>query len=241
MSARTLSPADLDEIGLPEGPPSRAGLFGELGTALQPLRLAAKAPRLAAAPRGNGRTAVVLPGWRAPESSTLPIRAYLRKLGHDPQSWGLGVNLGDVEATRDRLLPRIQNKAEATGRPVNLIGWSLGGVVAREVARTIPDCVHRVVTYGSPILGGPTHTIGASNFGVEECERITQLQEELDRVDPIRTPITAAFTRNDNIVDWRSCIDRSSVDVTMVEVQSTHVGLGIDPDVWLIVANALAE
>ena len=241
MTARTLSLADLEDITAPEGPPSRTGLFGELGTALQPLRLAAKSARLAAAPRGDGRTAVVLPGWRAPESSTLPIRAYLNKLGHNAQSWGLGVNLGDVEGTRDRLAPRIEALAEVTGRPVNLLGWSLGGVVAREVARVLPDSVHRIVTYGSPILGGPTHTIGAANFGVDECERITELQEHLDRIDPIRTPVTAAFTRNDNIVDWRACIDRSSLDVTMVEVQSTHVGLGIDPDVWLVAANALAE
>jgi len=241
MPARTLSPADLDHIAAPAGPPSRAGLFGELGTVLQPLRLAAKSGRLAAAPKGDGRTAVVLPGWRAPESSTLPMRAYLNKLGHDAQSWGLGVNLGDVEATRDRMVPRIEALAESTGRAVNLLGWSLGGVVAREIARTVPDSVHRVVTYGSPILGGPTHTIGAANFGADECERITELQEHLDLIDPIRTPITAAFTRNDNIVDWRACIDRSSLDVTMVEVQSTHVGLGIDPDVWLVAAHALAE
>lgn len=241
MAAHTLSTEDIDEITAPQGPPSRRGLFGELATALQPLRLAAKSSRLATAPRGDGRAAVVLPGWRAPESSTLPIRAYLGKLGHNAQSWGLGVNLGNVEGTRDRMVPRIQALAEVTGRPVNLIGWSLGGVVAREVARTIPESVHRVVTYGSPILGGPTHTVGAANFGADECERITELQEHLDLIDPIRTPITAAFTRNDNIVDWRACIDRSSLDVTMVEVQSTHVGLGIDPDVWLVAANALAE
>lgn len=123
---------------------------------------------------------------------------------------------------------------------MNLVGWSLGGVVAREVARSRPELVHRVVTYGSPVLGGPTHTVGAASIGPEECRRITELQEHLDATNPIQVPITAIFTRNDGAVDWRARIDRSSVDVTMVEVASTHVGLGIDPDVWITAARALA-
>jgi len=104
-----------------------------------------------------------------------------------------------------------------------------------------PEYVHHVVTYGSPILGGPTHTVGAGTMGAAECERITKLQQELDANDPILTPITAVFTRNDNIVDWRACIDPSSPNVTMIEVQPTHIGMGIDPDVWLIAARACAS
>ena len=87
----------------------------------------------------------------------------------------------------------------------------------------------------------PTFTAGHAAFGADECIRITQLQQVLDATEPIRRPITAIFTRNDTVVDWRACIDRTSPSVRMVEVGSTHVGLGFDPDVWLIVADALAE
>lgn len=240
MSATIIPGHQLTDFDAPNGPPARRQLIGEIGTAIQPARLLLRTPRLLRQPRGDGRATILVPGWRAPESSMSPIGGYLRHLGHDTRPWGLGVNDGDVEETRDLLIDIVEEAAAEQGRPVNLVGWSLGGVVAREVARSRPEIVHRVVTYGSPVLGGPTHTVGASSAGPEECARITALQEHLDATDPIRVPITAIFTRNDGAVDWRACIDRSSLDVTMVEVASTHVGLGIDPDVWVTVARALA-
>lgn len=236
-----LTPDQLDVIDPPDGFPRRAGLIGELGTALQPWRLALNAPKLRAAPKGDGRISVALPGWKAPEFTTAPLRGYLGRLGHDARSWGLGINHGDVEARRDDMIVSVRKLAEASGRPVNLLGWSLGGVVAREVARSVPESVHRVVMYGSPVVGGPAHTAGVGAYPVEEVERIRELQAHMDATDPVATPITAIFTRNDTVVDWRACIDRSSLDVTTVEVDSTHVGLGIDPDVWLTIAQALAE
>ncbi|MEM9134129.1 MAG: hypothetical protein AAF962_11045 [Actinomycetota bacterium] len=241
MTARTVPVDELSSIAAPTGPPGRSRLLGEIGTLIQPTRLALSGLRLGRAPRGDGRRAVLIPGWKSPELAMVPIGTYLRRLGHDTQGWGLGVNDADVEQTRDRMLERVPELVAETGRPVNLIGWSLGGVIAREIARSLPDAVHRVVTYGTPVLGGPTHTVGAASAGRAECNRITELQEHLDATDPIRVPITAIYTRNDGAVDWRACIDRSSLDVRMVEVGSTHVGLGLDPDVWLTAAKALAE
>lgn len=236
-----LTTDQLDDIAPPIGPPSRAGLVGEFGTVLQPARLVLGGAKLRRAPRGDGRISIFLPGWKAPEVSTLPLRGYLKSLGHDARSWGLGTNQGDVEAMRDEMTSTVDRLATDSGRPVNLIGWSLGGVVAREIARTLPDSVHRLVTYGSPIVGGPSYTAGWASYPAAERARITELQEHLDATEPISTPITSIFTRNDTVVDWRACIDRSSLNVTTVEVGSTHVGLGLDPDVWMVVANALAE
>ena len=241
LTLPALSTEQLDAIGVPVGAPRRAGLVGEVGTALQPWRLALKSRALRGAPRGNGRTAVALPGWKAPELSTAPVRGYLRSIGHDARSWGLGTNQGNVESLRDEMVKRVQQLAERSGRPVNLLGWSLGGVVAREVARSTPESVHRLVIYGSPVVGGPTHTAGVGTYADDEVARIRELQAHLDATEPVTTPITAIFTRNDSVVDWRACIDRFSLDVTTVEVGSTHVGLGIDPDVWLTIAEALAE
>jgi pimeloyl-ACP methyl ester carboxylesterase len=241
LSLPTLSAEELASIAAPDGSPRRAGLVGEFGTAFQPWRLALKSRALRGAPRGNERIAVALPGWKAPELTTAPLRGYLRSIGHDARSWGFGINQGDVEAKRDEMVVKVRELAERSGRPVNLLGWSLGGVVAREVARSTPESVHRLVIYGSPVVGGPTHTAGVGTYEAEEVTRIRELQAHLDSTDPVATPITAIFTRNDSVVDWRACIDRFSLDVTTVEVGSTHVGLGIDPDVWLTIAESLAE
>lgn len=241
LSITPLTDAEIAEIDMPDGSPKRAGLIGEFGTALQPWRLAFKGAALRSAPRGDGRVAVALPGWKAPELSTAPLRGYLRSIGHDARSWGFGINQGDVEAKRDQMVVKVRELADRTERPVNLLGWSLGGVVAREVARSAPESVHRLVIYGSPVVGGPTHTAGVGTYDVDEVTRIRELQAHLDETDPVTTPTTAIFTRNDSVVDWRACIDRYSTDVTTVEVGSTHVGLGIDPDVWLTIAEALGE
>ena len=183
---------------------------------------------------------MVIPGWRSPEASMAPIRGYLRRLGHDARHWGFGTNVGDPERNADLLAERVELLAAAAGRPVALVGWSLGGVIARETARRIPDAVAQILTYGTPAIGGPTHTIGASSLSSEQTADISARQERLDTDSPIPVPITAIFTRRDSVVSWTACIDRRSPNVRHIEVASTHLSLGIDPDVWLAVANGLA-
>jgi len=183
---------------------------------------------------------VDIPGWRAPEASGAPLRSFLRRIGYEAMPWGLGTNRGNPGADSERLRSSVLELHERTGREVALVGWSLGGVIAREVARRSPEAVSRVITYGTPVIGGPTHTIGASSFGADEAERITRMIEEVEKENPITVPVTAIYTKRDGIVDWRACIDRHSVEVEHVEVASTHLGLGVDPDVWRIIADRLA-
>jgi pimeloyl-ACP methyl ester carboxylesterase len=226
----------------PDGPPGRLIRVAELTTPWELLRLIASTPSLRRIPReGDGAPVVDIPGWRSPEASTAPLRSFLRWLGYDAQPWGFGTNHGDPEKDAERLTPLVVERAEKAGRPVALIGWSLGGVIAREVARARPDAVGRIITYGTPVIGGPTHTIGASSFHPDESARITALIEETESSNPISVPVTAIYTKRDGIVDWRACIDRTSLDVEHVEVASTHLGLGIDADVWRVVAERLAE
>jgi pimeloyl-ACP methyl ester carboxylesterase len=223
----------------PQGPPGPTALLGELRAAATLPRLLAAAPWLARAPRGHGQTVIDLPGWQAPEISNLPLRAFLRQLGYVTRSWGLGTNTGSAEADAEKLADQLTSDPD--GPPVALVGWSLGGTIAREIARSVPERVACVITYGSPVIGGPTHTIGARSAGPDECARIDGLIQDLDASQPIRVPITAMFTRRDGIVDWRACIDRFSPHVEHVEVRSTHLSLGIDPDVWWTVAQALSR
>ncbi|MFY0407830.1 esterase/lipase family protein [Solicola sp. PLA-1-18] len=217
-------PLDAAGVAVSDAPPSSQLRWGEVRAAVQVARVLAAAPRLALAPRGDGGVVVDVPGWRAPEASGAPIRAYLRSLGHDARPWGLGTNHGSVGGDVDALAVTVARLARESGRPVALVGWSLGGVIAREVARLRPADVRAVVTYGSPVLGGPTiapHLAG--------------------RHDAVRTPVTAIVSRRDGVVDWRACVDRRSSAVEHVEVGSTHLGMVLDPDVWAVVADRLGR
>jgi pimeloyl-ACP methyl ester carboxylesterase len=171
-----------------------------------------------------------------------PLRTYLRWLGHDAQPWGFGVNAGAVDASADRLAGRVAALAGSSGRTVDLIGWSLGGVVARETARRLgPDVVGQVVTFGSPIVGGPAFTAAAPRMTEAHRRRWVHRVEAVERDDPLRVPVTSIFTRRDAVVPWQASLDHHSVDVSHIEVSSTHLTLGVDPDVWEIIARRLGE
>jgi pimeloyl-ACP methyl ester carboxylesterase len=225
----------------PGGPPSRSTLAGEALSGLQIPRLILAAPRLARVPRGDGSPVVDIPGWRAPESSMAPLRAYLRRLGYEARTWGMGTNMGDPRGDAERMAEMVAALSRRAGRPVSLVGWSLGGVIAREVAREVPEHVRRVITYGTPVLGGPAHTVAASNYEAGFGDEVDRIVAGLDADAPISVPITAIFTRRDGIVAWQACIDRASPEVEHIEVSSTHIGLGVDPDVWEIVGRTLAK
>ena len=198
----------IDEAPDPQGPPA-GNLLHEALWMVQPARLALRAPWLLRAPRGDGSVVVDVPGWKAGEPSMAPIRGFLRALGHDARAWGLGVNRGDPERDRDRLVPLLEPLVAERG-PVALVGWSLGGVVAREVARARPDLVRTVATFGTPVIGGPAHTVGARSMDPAYTARIVRLQRELDQDRPIRVPVTTIYSRRDRIVDWRASIDRAT-------------------------------
>jgi pimeloyl-ACP methyl ester carboxylesterase len=229
------------ELDPPAGLPGLLTRLGELGAGAQVSRLLAASPRLLASPRGDGSHVIDLPGWRAPEETGAPIRAFLRRLGYEARGWGLGANGADPRRSVSLLGGRVRELAERDGRPVALVGWSLGGVIAREIARRQPEHVRHVVTYGSPIVGGPAHTVAARLFGPDDLLRMARIAERLDAEDPILVPITTIFSRRDGVVAWQACIDRTSPRATHYEVSSPHLGLGLDPDVWRIVAERLAS
>ncbi len=229
----------------PEAPPPAPIRFPDLRiewrVGREALRLALSSLNLRGGPRGAGAPVLLIPGWQAPESTMTPLRLHLRRRGFDARHWGLGRNLGRVEAYLEKLVPHVESLARELERPVALVGWSLGGVIAREIARETPGAVSCVVTYGSPVVGGPSYTASAGAYGEAECERISRLADQRSRELPIRVPVTAIFSRLDSIVSWPACIDRSSPDVTHYEVQSTHLSMGIDPTVWRLVVETVSR
>ncbi|MEO5609163.1 MAG: alpha/beta hydrolase [Ornithinibacter sp.] len=182
---------------------------------------------------------VDVPGWRAPELSGAPLRRYLSRLGYDARSWGFGTNMGDPSRDVERLAERVRQLTEEKGSPASLIGWSLGGVIAREVARRHPEAVRRVITFGTPVSGGAAHTSIARASGRRADIDAERVARRIDAEVPIRVPLTVMFSKRDGIVAWQACLDHSSPFVEHIEVSSTHLGMGTDPDVWAIVADRL--
>jgi pimeloyl-ACP methyl ester carboxylesterase len=183
---------------------------------------------------------IVLPGFGADDLSTVPLRTFLRRLGHEVEGWTLGRNAGDVEALLPKVAERARLLAERRQERVHLIGQSLGGVLARELGRDQPARVAQVITLGTPVVGGPSYTRVGFAYDPAEQARIAAAIKQRDRI-PIRVPVTAVYSRRDGIVAWQACIDRANPQVTHVEVSSSHFGMGIDPDVWLLSAKLLAE
>lgn len=199
-------------------------------------------PFLARRPRGHRRPVVVLPGFGTGDVTTLPLRGYLRALGYDVHGWGLGRNQGDVDGVVPTLLERVRNLAHTSGMPVALIGWSHGGVLARELARRAPEAVARVITFGTPVVGGAKYTAVAPLFRERglDLDRIEREIAAHNAAHPIVVPITAIYSCEDAVVAWQACLDPDSPDVEHVEVGGSHAGLGINPDVFGLVADRLA-
>ena len=170
------------------------------------------APLLALSPRGDGHPVLVLPGLGGTDTSTAALRWFLAHLGYRTYGWGLGRNRGFGRAVTDGLDELLTAKAE--GGPVSLVGWSLGGVHAVELARRRPDAVRSIVTLGSPLAGR--------------------------RMPPAR-PTTSIYSRSDAIVPWQLSLLPERDMFENVEVRGSHLGLGHNPIVAVVVADRLAQ
>lgn len=145
--------------------PSRLAMLLELRAPLDWASLVYRAPQLAAAPKGDGRPVMLIPGYGTDESSMRPLGHYLKYLGYEVYDWAQGRNRGDVENDVRRVGRRAQEIHDTRDNaPVTLIGWSLGGVTAREAARLFERYVREVITLGTPIIGGPKYTSVAGRF-----------------------------------------------------------------------------
>ena len=221
---------------------SQALLFREPLGLLELPRLLAELPSLSRQPRGTGQRVLVLPGYGANDGSTAVLRGYLRLQGYEPRGWGLGRNLGEVVSFVPRIAARLEELAEQEGGPVALVGWSLGGYLGRETARQNPALVRRVVTLGSPMIGGAKRTAAAESYerrGIDLDELEAPFVEWSRR--PLEMPVTAIYSRSDGIVPWQACIDPEDRGIEHVEVRTTHIGLGFCSEVYQIIAERLGR
>jgi hypothetical protein len=224
----------------PAQPPPWWATAGEAFAPAEVVRLAARSRRLTGLPKGDGGPVIVVPGLGATDASLRPLRQFLRRHDHDARRAGLGRIHGNVRALARKLMQTAVTASEETGREVALVGWSLGGIMSREVARQFPEHVEQVITFGSPIEGGPAHTALRHRYTHEQMDQIDEVITNRKRT-PIQVPITAMWSKRDGVVSPKACIDVDSPDVENVEVTSTHLGMGVDPDVWTVIAARLAR
>ncbi len=186
---------------------------------------------------------LVLPGLLAADASTVALRRFLRWLGYDVRGWDLGRNLGPTDEVLDGLPRALLAVAEHTGGPVSLIGWSLGGIYARELARQHPGQARQVITLGSPFA--LTHPRQSRADGAYQRRRHLHAggervptRDQMSR--PIGVPSTAVYSRRDGIVSWQACIEPETAFHENVEVRCGHLGFGVDPATLWLVADRLA-
>ena len=202
-------------------------------------------PWLGSAPRGDGHSVLVLPGFTAGDESTLLLRRFLTRLGYRALPWGLGQNTGSVDI-QERLIHDFTSLAEQHDEKISLIGQSLGGVYARELARGFPQHVRQVITLGSPLgADGPasTNPLVSRLFqylsGMSHEEMRDRMSSFTAAAPPV--PSTAIYSRADGVVHWSACLEYQGERSENVEILGSHTGMALNPLVFHVLADRLGQ
>ena len=204
--------------------------------------LAAVSPLLATARRGDGHPVLVLPGLLTGDHATIVLRTVLRALGHNVLGWKLGTNRGSTGRVVQGLREHIDRLHQTFGQRVSLVGWSLGGLYAQELARATPGSVRGIVTLGSPVMRWAPWVRSASGL-VDRHTRpsrgIAALPRPWAEQGSLRVPATSIYTRSDGVVHWSSCQYELRPRRENVEVRGSHLGLGHNAAVLWVLADRL--
>lgn len=197
-------------------------------------------------PVGDGHPVVIFPGLATDSRAVAPLRELCAQLGYAAYDWGRGFNTGpdgDIDEWLDTLAQHTLALVQAHDEPVSLVGWSLGGIYARELAKRVPKRVRQVITIGSPFAGDPSHTNVGRLYRLvngQDAPLDPHLRDRLRTPPPV--PTTSIYSRNDGIVAWQACVDGSNVPhVENVEIEGSHCGMGWNPEVLAQVAARLAR
>jgi hypothetical protein len=192
-------------------------------------------------PTGDGHPVLVIPGFMAGDFSTKVLRQFLTKQGYSAYGWDQGQNLGPKEGVFAALRAKLDNLHKEHGRKVTIIGWSLGGIFSREIAREAPDKVRQVITLGSPIYGEPSTTTNAwLAYKFVSGKHKIEARERGDRQPPV--PTTSIYTRGDGVVGWGCCVEKAGPIADNIEINSaSHLGLGVNPLVLYAIGDRLAQ
>jgi hypothetical protein len=224
-------------------PPGLGLLFAEARGIFELNASLLLSPVLMRAPRGDGHPVLMLPGFLASDLSMAPMRRYLREIGYDSCAWSMGRNMGGVSRTRAALRERLAGIYNSTNRRVSVIGWSLGGVYARDLALQAHEMVRSVVTLGSPFANDVRATNATRLYEAlsgETIEDNSELRKAIAGDLPV--PATSIYSRADGIVNWRTCLLKPSDTAENIEIHlASHIGLGVNPAALWAIADRLAQ
>ncbi len=207
-------------------------------------------------PRGDGRGVLLVPGFLAGDGSLATMAQWLRTAGWHTKRAGMRANVACSEAACGRIETRLEALAQETGARVTVIGQSRGGVFAKALAARRPDLVSGVVTLGSPIRSqlavhplvlaqvglvaalGSASAPGLLTLRCRKGECCAPFRTALEGPFPPEVGYVALYSRSDGVVDWRSCLDPDAG--TLVEVRSSHCGMGMNAEAYRAIARALA-
>ena len=199
-------------------------------------------PLLKRLPKGDGHSVVVFPGFGSSDRATRPLRSLLTELGYDTHGWGLGSNILFDHELESEMIALVDEVYRSSGRKVSLVGWSLGGIYAREVAKACKDKVRCVVTLGSPISGNTEHTHAhvlyqALNGKPSKIDvsRYMSLNSAPD------VPTTSIYSKSDGIVAWEGSVQQTGEFTENIEVPASHLGIGVNPLAMYLVADRLSQ
>jgi len=243
--------------------PSARQLLGEARLAGDLGRMLLALSRQPAGQVGNGRRVMCIPGFGGSDRYTFWLRRFLNQHGFKAEGWALGTNRGgdgltfpidyhpieaaykhrpelDVPRLVMQLREQVRQRSEETGEQFALVGHSLGGYLAREVTRQLPEQVDQLITFGSPIYGGPKYTAAARVFqrrGVD-LDWIEAIIAEREKI-AIAAPITTIVSPSDGVVGYQAAIDRNQAHAKLIEINAHHMGMAFNPAIWQLILSEL--
>lgn len=223
-------------------PPALWLMLLETRAPWEALALASVSPWLSKMPTGDGHAVLVFPGLGASDVSTLALRHFLKQHGYQAFGWKQGLNLGPRDGVLEACRARIRTLHQQHGGKISLIGWSLGGVYAREMAKEMPDLVRCVITLGTPFSGHPTATNAWRFYRLVsgQHEHDEALLAEVRKPPPV--PTTSIYSKTDGIVAWQCSINPARhAHTENIEVHASHIGMGMNPMTMYAIADRLRQ
>ncbi len=217
--------------------PSLRRMLGEFDALIEPLRRPFRKHEIAEA--ASKQTVMLLPGFATHPMRMRYLARQLERAGHSAKRWGMGFNWGARPDTMVRLERRLLDLRRRSGQPVVLLGWSLGGIFARELAKRHPAAVAKVITMGSPFSGDPRANNAWRIYQFIAGHRVDAppIEAVMAEKPPVET--VALWSPRDGVVSPRSACGQLHERDRAVALRCTHIGFSYSPDAIFAVLREL--
>jgi pimeloyl-ACP methyl ester carboxylesterase len=233
-------------VSINNGGPSLVNSLLEFRAGFEACALPSFYPALLMARRNQDQPVLVIPGFTASDHSTFFVRQYLRKLGYDAYGWSQGSNNGLTATSFDALEDRLADIYQRTGRPVSLVGWSLGGFFVRALANRHAEKVRSIITVATP-FAMPTpravnRVINRLYGYLNPHQQMDEFFVSSDMWEPTPAlPSTSVYSQGDGVNSWNYCLDKEGPLSENVRVYGSHCGLAVNPMVFYVLADRLGQ